>query len=65
MMTGAAMLEGYVPDVDAMVVTRLLDAGATIVGKAVCEYFCFSGEGTIHTAAHAFEQKVDWKSIAA
>ena len=38
MMNGASTLEGYVPDIDATVVTRLLDAGATIVGKAHCEY---------------------------
>ena len=31
------------PDVDATIVTRMLDAGGTIVGKAHCEYFCFSG----------------------
>ena len=43
MMNGAATLKGYVPDVDATVVTRILDAGGTILGKAVCEYFCFSG----------------------
>ncbi len=43
MMNGASTLEGYVPDVDATIVTRLLDAGATIVGKAHCEYFCLSG----------------------
>jgi amidase len=43
MMNGASTMEGYVPDVDATIVTRLLDAGATIAGKAVCEYFCFSG----------------------
>jgi amidase len=43
MMNGASTLEGYVPDVDATVVTRVLDAGGTILGKAVCEYFCFSG----------------------
>jgi amidase len=43
MMNGASTLEGYVPDVDATVATRILDAGGTIVGKAVCEYFCFSG----------------------
>jgi len=29
--------------VDATVVTRVLDAGGTIVGKAVCESFCLSG----------------------
>ena len=49
MMNGAATFEGYVPNVDATVVTRLLDAGATIAGKAVCEYFCFSGGS--HTSA--------------
>jgi len=43
MMNGASTLEGYTPDVDATVATRILDAGGTIVGKAVCEYFCFSG----------------------
>lgn len=43
MMNGASVLEGYVPDIDATVVTRVLDAGAEIVGKAVCENLCFSG----------------------
>lgn len=43
MMNGASTMQGYVPDVDATVVTRILDAGGTIVGKSVCEYFCFSG----------------------
>jgi amidase len=49
MMNGASTLKGYVPEVDATVVTRLLDAGGTILGKAVCEYFCFSGGS--HTSA--------------
>jgi amidase len=49
MMNGASILEGYTPDVDATVVTRLLDAGATVVGKAHCEYYCFSGGS--HTSA--------------
>ncbi len=43
MMNGSAVLEGYVPDVDATIVTRILDAGGEIVGKAVCEHLCFSG----------------------
>lgn len=43
MMNGAATLKGYTPDLDATVATRLLDAGATIAGKAHCEYFCLSG----------------------
>ena len=49
MMNGASTLEGYVPDLDATIVTRILDAGGTIVGKAHCEYFCFSGGS--HTCA--------------
>jgi len=54
MMNGAATLEGYVPDIDATIATRLLDAGATIVGKAHCENFCLSGgshtnaKGAVH-----------------
>ncbi|MEM1344706.1 MAG: amidase [Pseudomonadota bacterium] len=43
MMNGAATLEGYTPEIDATIVTRLLDAGATILGKATCEHFCLSG----------------------
>ena len=51
MMNGASTLEGYIPDLDATIVTRMLDAGATIVGKAHCEYFCLSGGS--HTNASA------------
>src|ERR1700722_15311037 len=43
MMIGADILEGYVPDVDATIVERILDAGGEIAGKAVCEYYCVSG----------------------
>jgi amidase len=43
MMNGASTLEGYVPNTDATIVTRILDAGGTILGKTHCEYFCFSG----------------------
>ena len=50
MMNGATSLEGYVPDVDATLVTRILDAGGTIVGKAHCESFCLSGGS--HTSQH-------------
>jgi amidase len=46
---GASVLEGYVPEFDASVVTRLLDAGAEIVGKSVCEYFSFSGGAATST----------------
>jgi amidase len=43
MMNGSATLEGYMPDVDATVVERILDAGGTILGKAHCEAFCLAG----------------------
>src|ERR1700722_4276186 len=43
MMNGAATLEGNMPDFDATIVTRILDAGGVIVGKAHCESFCLSG----------------------
>jgi amidase len=43
MMNGSATLEGYTPDVDATIVSRILDAGGVILGKAHCEAFCLSG----------------------
>lgn len=43
MMNGASVLEGYIPDIDATVVTRILDAGGTILGKAANTYLCFDG----------------------
>jgi amidase len=39
------MMDGYVPDFDATVVTRLLAAGATIVGKLKMEEFSWGGPG--------------------
>ncbi len=49
MMNGSSTLEGYIPNLDATIVTRLLDAGAVIKGKAHCECFCLSGGS--HTGA--------------
>ena len=43
MMVGASTLQGYVPEVDATIVTRMLDAGGEIAGKAHTEYLCLSG----------------------
>jgi amidase len=43
MTIGSRLLDGYVADVDATVVTRVLQAGGTIAGKAVCEALCLSG----------------------
>ena len=48
MMAGASIIEGYVADVDATIVTRMLDAGGEIAGKAATEYFSYSGSS--HTA---------------
>ncbi|WP_330628220.1 amidase (plasmid) [Thioclava litoralis] len=48
MMNGAGPLRGYLPEIDATVVTRLLEAGARIEGKAQCEFFCVSGSS--HTS---------------
>jgi amidase len=50
MMNGSQLLEGYVPEIDATIATRLLDAGATIVGKTNSEDCSFSGGG--HTCSH-------------
>ena len=49
MMNGSRVLEGFIPDIDATVVARLLDAGATILGKTNSEDCSFSGGG--HTCA--------------
>ena len=43
MMNGSSIMEGYTPEVDATIVTRILEAGGTIAGKAHCENFCLSG----------------------
>jgi amidase len=48
MMNGSTTVEGFIPTRDATIVTRMLAAGATIAGKAVCEDLCFSGGS--HTA---------------
>ena len=58
MMNGSAIMEGYTPEVDATIVTRMLDAGATIVGKAHCENFCLSAGS--HTGAKGPVQN-PWK----
>ncbi|MCZ6875029.1 MAG: amidase [bacterium] len=49
MMNGSHILEGYTPEIDATIVTRILEAGGHILGKAVCENLCFSGGS--HTSA--------------
>lgn len=43
MLNGTAILEGYTAEIDATLVTRLLEAGAEIAGKTHCEDLCASG----------------------
>ncbi len=45
MTCGSDVFSGYVPSTDATVVTRMLEAGATIVGKLNMENMAFSGSG--------------------
>ncbi len=49
LMNGTSILEGYVPEQDAEIIGRMLNEGALIVGKTVCEAYCFSGGS--HTSA--------------
>ncbi len=49
MMNGSKVWEGFIPEQDATVVSRVLAAGGEILGKAVCGNFCFSGGS--HTSA--------------
>ncbi|KAF8578611.1 amidase signature enzyme [Ramaria rubella] len=46
---GTDVFSGWVPNTDATLVTRILEAGGTIVGKSTCENF--SHYGTSGTAA--------------
>src|SRR6185437_3686910 len=39
---GTAFLSDYICEFDATVVTRLLDAGGEILGKATCEFLSYS-----------------------
>ena len=45
MSCGSLVLEGYIPETDATIVTRLLDAGAEVVATLNLDNFAFSGAG--------------------
>ena len=51
MMNGTSVLSDFVPDIDATVVDRILNAGGTILGKAHCEQYCFSGGSHMNDVA--------------
>ncbi len=52
MTNGSATVEGFVPSVDATIVRRMLEAGATVAGKAVCEDLCFAGSSITASTGH-------------
>ncbi|MGQ0618999.1 MAG: amidase [Panacagrimonas sp.] len=52
MMNGSSTLQGYVPEIDATIIERILDAGGIIHGKAHCELFCFSGGSHTNSMGH-------------
>ncbi|CAL1533853.1 unnamed protein product [Lymnaea stagnalis] len=45
MSNGSKLLQGYIPEFDATVVSRILDEGGRILGKASCDDFCLSAMG--------------------
>jgi amidase len=49
MLMGTNFVKGFIPKSDATVTTRLLENGAIIKGKAICENLCHSA--TSHSAA--------------
>lgn len=49
MTCGSQVMEGYVPNIDATLVSRLLDEGAQIVGKTNMDDLAFTGNG--HSSA--------------
>lgn len=52
MLLGTAFIQDYVPDTDATCVTRLLQAGAHIKGKSVCENMCHSATSSSSATGH-------------
>jgi amidase len=40
---GSPLMKGFIPSVDATIVTRILDEGGEIIGKSRCENLCVSG----------------------
>lgn len=52
MLMGTNFVKNYIPNTDATVVTRLLEAGANIKGKSVCENLCHSATSSSSGTGH-------------
>lgn len=52
MLMGTDFIKEYVPNTDATVITRLLEAGAMIKGKSVCEHLCHSATSSSAATGH-------------
>lgn len=52
MLMGTDFIKGYIPNTDATVVTRLLEAGAKITGKSTCEHLCHSATSSSAATGH-------------
>ncbi|KAF4340513.1 amidase [Fusarium beomiforme] len=52
MLLGTDFVKDYTPNLDATCVTRLLEAGAVIKGKSVCENMCHSATSSSATTGH-------------
>jgi len=59
MTLGSKLFEGYVPSTDATIVTRLLDAGATITGKLNMEDMALSGSGELSATGPVLNPRDD------
>lgn len=59
MTLGSKLFEGYVPSIDATIVTRLLDAGGTITGKLNMEDMALSGSGELSATGPVLNPRDD------
>jgi hypothetical protein len=63
---GTDAIPAWIPDFDATVVRRVLDAGADIVGTTICENFCNSTSSfTVRHDPRAVSTSVSTNSIRA
>lgn len=63
MMNRCRVLEGYIPAADATIVTRLLDAGAEIIGKAVNGSWCFDAIELSIYPGESDKQAAFWREV--